>query len=210
MNLARSVYHVLTEPRQEWQRIAQDSRSSQHVFVLTVIPVTAFFLVLGLVSALLLRHFGPATEIETLSRDYLRMLIVTTVRAYGMALVFIYIIARIMQGLSRRLGGSYSLPQALKLSIFSIVPLLIVRSLHILPFFRNDRVTENLIAMAAINFLASIYSIYLLYLGSPVLLEVPPEKCAKFTAISAAVLMLLTWLPIVLVVFMANLMGSLD
>ncbi|MFZ6777171.1 hypothetical protein ACO0LD_10135 [Undibacterium sp. Ji83W] len=64
--------------------------------------------------------------------------------------------------------------------------------------------------MLAINFLASIYSIYLLYLGAPVLLEVPPEKRGKFTAISAAVLMLLTWLPIVLVVFMANAMGNLD
>lgn len=208
MDLVRSVYYVLTEPRREWQRIAQDSRSSQHVFVLTIVPLTAFFLLLGLVSALLLRHFGPTTEIETLSRDYLRMILVNSVRAYGMGLVFIYIIARVMQGLSRRFGGSYSLPQALKLSIYSIVPLLIVRSLHILPFFRNERVNENLIAMVVINFLASIYSIYLLYLGSPVLLEVPREKRGIFTAVSAAVLMLLAWLPIVLVVFMASVMGG--
>ncbi|MES2038241.1 MAG: Yip1 family protein [Pseudomonadota bacterium] len=208
MNLVRSVYYVLTEPRQEWQRIAQDNRSSQHVFALTIVPLTAFFLVLGLVFALLLRHFGPATEIETLSRDYLRMLIVTTVRAYGMGLVFIYVIARVMQGLSRRFGGLYSLPQALKLTIYSIVPLLIVRSLHILPFFRNERIMENLIAMAAINFLASIYSIYLLYLGSPVLLEVPAAKLKVFTLISAAVLMLFIWLPIIFVIFVASVIGG--
>lgn len=208
MNLARSVFNLLVEPRLEWQKIAQDSRSSQHVFVLTIVPLTAFFLLLGLASTLLLRSDGSTTEAEPLAGDYLRTLIVSTVRAYGMGLLFIYIIARILQGMSRRFGGLYSLPQALKLTIYSIVPLLIVRSLHILPFFRNERMMENLIAMVAINFLASIYSIYLLYLGLPVLLEVPPAKRRIFTAICAAVLMLFTWLPIAFVIFVAGVVGG--
>ncbi|MDP1978394.1 Yip1 family protein [Undibacterium sp.] len=210
MNLARSVFNVLVAPRQEWRKISQENLTSQHVFVMTIMPLTAFFLVMGLLATILLRTYGQTTGAEPLEGDYLRMLVVNSVRAYGMGLLFIYIIARIMQGMSRRLGGLYSLPQALKLSIYSIVPLLVVKSMQLLPFFRIEKVTDGISAMVAMNFVASIYSIYLLCLGAPVLLEVPQKKMSWFILVNASLLMLLTWLPVILAIVVANTIGYLD
>jgi hypothetical protein len=83
---------------------------------------------------------------------------------YILSLVGIYVTAYIADALAPSFGSKKDLTGAMKAVVYSYTPVWIVSVLNIIP------------GLGVIVFVAGLYSLYLLYLGLPLMMETPPEK----------------------------------
>jgi len=89
-------------------------------------------------------------------------------------LVGVYVWALIINALAPTFGGQKNMLSALKLAIFSATPALVANFLSILPM------------LFLLQLVAAIYGLYLLYIGFPVMMKVPRERAATYTAATVA------------------------
>jgi hypothetical protein len=167
------VQAILTRPKQEWPVIAGEQSSLKelylgYIMVLAAIgPVAGFFkmTVIGMdVPFMGTYRMGFGAGLSNM------------VFSYAMALVGVYLVALIINHLAPTFGGQKNVMQALKTVAYSYTAAWIAGLGHIVPW----------VGMA-ILILGSVYSIYLLYLGLPVMMHCPREKAAKYTAASIVV-----------------------
>ncbi len=88
-----------------------------------------------------------------------------------MSLVGVYILALIIDALAPTFGATRSRLNAFKVAAYGGTASMLAGVLSIVP------------ALAPIGALASLYSIYLLYLGLPVLMKCPQDKTGGYTAV---------------------------
>lgn len=162
------VQAILTRPKQEWPVIAGEQSSLKelylgYIMVLAAIgPVAGFFkmTVIGMdVPFMGTYRMGFGAGLSNM------------VFSYAMALVGVYLVALIINHLAPTFGGQKDVMQALKTVAYSYTAAWIAGLGHIVPW----------VGMA-ILILGSVYSIYLLYLGLPVMMHCPREKAAKYAA----------------------------
>ena len=87
---------------------------------------------------------------------------------YVFALASIYLIASLIDALAPTFGAEKNKLQALKLAAYASTPAWVAGVLLVLP------------SLAALGLLASLY---LLYLGLPVMMKAPPDKAVGYTAV---------------------------
>jgi hypothetical protein len=97
--------------------------------------------------------------------------IATLILGYALSLVMVYVIAIIADALAPTFQGEKNLFNAFKLIAFSMTPGFLGGIFSLLPAF------------AALGLLASLYGVYILYLGAPTLIKVPQDKAAPYTAV---------------------------
>lgn len=163
------VLNILLQPRKEWPAIAEERTEPvalylNYVAILAVIPALATFVSLALVGTL---HAGRMSAGIAFS---------AAVAGYVMSLVMVFVIALIADALAPSFDGRKDLNQALKLTAYSMTASWVAGILTFLP------VIGFLIAL-----LGGLYSLYLFYLGTPVLMKVPEQKAAGFTAVIVAI-----------------------
>jgi hypothetical protein len=86
-------------------------------------------------------------------------------------LISVFVVALIVDALAPNFGGKKNQMQALKVAAYAFTPAWVVSVLHVIP------------ALGTLVLLAGIYSIYVLYLGLPVLMQAPKEKAGAYTAV---------------------------
>jgi len=96
--------------------------------------------------------------------------ITSAVVMYILSLAGVYVLALIIDGLAPTFGGTKNQIQALKVAAYSSTASWVAGVFSILPGLR---------ALTLLGF----YSIYVLYLGLPVLMKAPAEKAGAYTAI---------------------------
>ena len=195
MKLLMRVWQLFQRPQQEWQKIAEESVTGPQFFVMTIIPLTGFFLVFALAGSMLMMQVFSSASSET---GGFQRLFLGALRDYCLSLVYIHIIARLLQNISARCGGSADLVASMKLVIYSILPFLMVKALHFLPILRSDNIGNSIIAIILSNLLASFYSVYLLYLGGPAVLQLSSSKAYAFTVGSSLILLAFAWVPVMI------------
>lgn len=164
------VTDILLKPKGTWLAIAQEPGDAASVYrgylvYLAAVPAVAGFIGLTVVG------MGPlARSVRVPLFAGLAQMVVS----YVLSLAAVFVLARIADALAPTFGGSKSPINALKLvaygstagflgGIFSVVP-----------------------SLAVLGIVAGIYSIYLIYLGAPVLMKCPPDKAAGYTAVVIA------------------------
>jgi hypothetical protein len=96
--------------------------------------------------------------------------LVHMVVSYVLSLLMVFVLALIVDALAPTFGGTKSRISALKLVAYGATASFVGGIFSLVP------------TLAVLWLLASLYSIYLIYTGVPVLMKCPPEKAGAYTA----------------------------
>ena len=165
-DLLERVQAILLRPGSAWTDIAAENHSIAHIYksyliFLAAIPAIAGFIGFSLVGV---GAFGISVRVPLVQG------LVSAVVSYVLSLVMTMVVAWVASWLAPRFGGQAQLPRAFQLiaygatagwlgGIFSAIP-----------------------SLAMLGALAGLYSIYLIYRGVPVLMQVPQAKSVGYTA----------------------------
>jgi hypothetical protein len=157
VNLIDRVKNILLTPREEWPRIAAEPATVQSLYLRYVVILAAI---------------GPLATFVSLAVLGLGYGVGAAVFAYLHALVGVAIVALIVDALAPRFGGTRDYVLALKLTAYSLTALWVAHVALIIP-----------VAGAVIALIGLVYSLYLFFLGVPVLRKSTAEKALPFTIV---------------------------
>jgi hypothetical protein len=163
MNLIERAKNIIVAPKSEWEVIAPETTPTAELYKSYIVPLAAIGPVASFIG-LSLVGFGPF-RVPILAG------LTNAIVAYVLGLVGVFIIALIINALAPTFGGEKNQMQALKVAAYSYTPAWIAGVLHIVP------------ALGILVLLASLYGLYVLYLGLPVLMKSPKEKAVGYTVV---------------------------
>ncbi len=166
MNLMDRVRGILLRPRAEWAVIDTEQTATATLYKGYVMPLAA----IGPVAAFIgLAVFGANLPLVGQVRISTGTALVQAIVSFVLALVGVYVLALIVNALAPSFGATQSMPQALKLAVYSSTASWISGIFAIIP------------ALAPLGILG-LYSLYLLYVGVPVLMKAPQQRAFTYTA----------------------------
>jgi hypothetical protein len=167
------VKRIITDPKAEWPIIEREPTTVEKLFreyiaLLAAIPVLATMI--GSVV------FGYTLPFVGTVRTPIVQAIVTAVFSYVFALIGVYIAAFVVDKLAPTFDSKPDFTQALKLVAYAYTPVWIAGVLYIIPM------------LGILVLLAGLYSIYLFYLGLPVMMKTPEAKVIVYMIVAAVVM----------------------
>jgi hypothetical protein len=158
---------MLLQPRATWPVVAQENTDIASIYrnylvFLAAIPAVAGFIGLSVVGA---SAFGVSFRVPVGAG------LANMVVSYALTLAMIYVMALIANALAPRFQGESNLLNAFKLIAFGATAGMVGGVFNLLP------------SLALLGLIAGLYSIYLIYIGIPVLMKTPPEKALGYTAV---------------------------
>ena len=154
---------MILQPKQEWEVIETEEHTvkdlfTNYVMILAAIPAVAGFIgfsIIGLGGYLSTYRIPIPSGIAHMVIEYL------------FSLGSVYIVALVVDGFAPTFGAQKNFPQALKLTAFSSTAMWLAGIFSILP------------AMMILSLLG-LYSLYLIYLGLPLLMNVHEDNKAAY------------------------------
>lgn len=167
MNIVARVKEILFTPKQTWPIIEGEAATPaslylQYVMILAAIQAVAGFIGMSLFGV---GGFGFSVRVPVMSG------LVQMVLGYGMTLAMVYVVALIADALAPSFGGQKSPIGALKLVAYSGTAAMVGGIFALIP------------ALGILSLVVALYSLYLLYLGVPVLMKVPRDKTVPYTVV---------------------------
>ncbi len=159
---------ILTAPTTEWPKIASESDSVRSVFTSYVVPLAAIGPIFGFIG-------GQLFGVGAFGFRYHPTLIgglASAITAYVLALVSIFLIAWVANFLADKFGGQQNFERAFKLCAYALTAGWVAGVFNLLT------------SLSLLVFLASLYGIYLFYLGATPMMAVPQDKAAGYTAVT--------------------------
>ena len=179
MNLVDRAKRILLSPRTEWEVIDTESTTPAQLFTGYAMPLAAIGPVAQLIGYSV---FGISVPFAGTYRVPIGSAITSALVTYVLALVGTYVLALIIDALAPTFNGQRSQIQALKVAVYSSTASWLAGIFHLIPGLR-------------LLTILGLYSLYLLYLGLPVLMKSPRDKAAAYTGVvvvAAIVLFMLT------------------
>ncbi len=169
MDIVERVKSITLSPATAWPVIEAEQHTPQSLFVpylliLAAIPAVASFIGMSLVG---IGGFGLSMRLPIMSG--LAMMITSYVFSVALAFGMGWLVST----LAPNFGGQSNLMQGLKLVVFGATPMFLAGILSILP------------ALGVLSLLAAFYSLYVMYLGLPVLMKNPKEKTIPYMVVLA-------------------------
>jgi hypothetical protein len=158
---------ILLQPKQEWEVISGESTSMADLYTGYAMPLAAIGPVCSVIG---LSVVGISLPIVGTYRVPIMSSILSAIVQYALALAAVYILAIVIDNITPKFEGLRDMGQALKLATYSSTASWVAGIFILIP-------------VLAILGLVGLYSIYLLYAGTPILMKVPREKAAIFTAV---------------------------
>lgn len=167
MNVVERAKSILLSPKPTWETIDTEPADTAglytgYLMLLAAIPAVCGFIGMSLIG---MGMFGVSMRVPIVSG------LINMVMSYVLSLVGAYVLALIINALAPKFGGVSNSLQALKVAVYSSTAALLGGVFTLLP------------ALAMLGLVASLYSIYLLYTGLPVLMKSKPEKAGAYTAL---------------------------
>jgi len=162
---------ILTKPNDEWQNIKNESMSiadifSKYAIWLAAIPALAFFL--GWVA--IGKSFGFGTV-----RMPVGNALVGAILTYVFSLVSVYLVAFILDSLAPSFGAQKDMVQSVKVVAYSYTATWVGGIFYLVP------------SLSILTMLASLYGLYLLYLGMKSIKEPPQDKLMGYFIVTLIV-----------------------
>jgi hypothetical protein len=167
MGLVDRVKNILLTPRQEWEVIDKEAATPASLYTGYILPLAAIGPICQVIGYSV---FGISLPFVGTYRMPIGSAITGAIVTYVLTLVVVYVLALIIDALAPTFSGTKSQIQALKVATYSYTPAWISGIFALIPGLR---------------FLAilGLYSLYLLYLGLPVLMKSPKEKAFGYTVV---------------------------
>lgn len=178
MTLVRRAFAICVHPGTEWQVIAAEPTPPREVLVRYFLPLAVFGALVGALTGWGLainwqRNIGwPDLAMAAGSMLWTGIIFVVL-----FAFVNCLVAAIMLDGLAATFGATPDRAQAFKLAAYASTPLLLAVLLR--------AVSSPLMFVAVIA--AAAYSVYLLYVGIPILLRAPVNRSLAFTLLVAVV-----------------------
>ena len=171
MEIFDRVKNILVSPKTEWQTIESENDSSatlltKYVLLLAAIPAIAAFIGYGLIGYSILGHHFSSVGWG------IRQAIVQYITMVG----GIYLTAFIIDLLATNFGAQKNFDKAFSLVAYAYTPAFIGGIFYIYHPF------------TILACLASIYGLYLLYIGLEPMMKVPTEKRTSYFVVSLLVM----------------------
>ncbi len=175
-DLKTRVINILTKPKEEWPVINFESTSvaslySNYIAILAAIPIVAGFIKMALLG---ISVFGITGRVGILSG------LISAIVSYALSLIGIYVAALVIEKLAPAFQSQGDTVQAMKLVAYAYTAAWLSGVFNLLPYFGT-----------LIIFAGAIYSIYLFYLGLPVLMKTPQDKVVVYMIVSAVVVIVI-------------------
>ncbi len=191
-SLVDRVKNLLLQPRAEWPRIALEPATIGGIYASWIIPLAAIPAIAGLVGGMLFGH----SFLGITYRPSAGAAITTAVITYVLALVQVFVLALIIDALAPTFDGTRDRLQAFKLAAYASAAAWVAGIFQILP-------------PIAFLSIAGLYSLYLLYVGLPLLMRSPPEKAMSYTAVTIVAAIILWLIVGALTLPLAGLFGGI-
>lgn len=159
---------ILATPKTEWPRIAGETEPVQSVFMRYVVPLAAIGPICSFIG---MQVFG----ISVLGVSYHPSLmsgLSSAITGYVLALLSIFVVAWVASFLADKFGGQENFARAFRLCAYSFTAAYLAGVFQILP------------SLGILALIASLYGIYLFYLGATPMMGVPQDKAAGYTALT--------------------------
>jgi hypothetical protein len=185
MNLVDRVKNILMTPKTEWPVIEAEQTDIKslylgYIMILAAIPAIAGIIASMFVGSMVGAMAGRAGMGMGFGGSFA---IGTALASYVITLVVIFVVAFIVDALAPNFGGQKSQINALKLVAYSATAGWVASIFTIIP------VLGWIVAIVG-----SLYGIYLLYLGLPVLMKCPEDKAVIYLVVVVVVYLVLSWL----------------
>ncbi len=167
MNFVERVKRILLSPKTEWEVIDAEPTTVAELYTRYIAPLAAIGPIAQLIGYSV---FGVAVPFVGTYRVPIGSAITQAIVTYVLALVGTYVLALIIDALAPTFNGQRSQIQALKLAAYSLTASWVAGIFALVPGLR-------------ILTLLGLYSLYLLYLGLPVLMKTPREKAVGYTVV---------------------------
>lgn len=164
MNLVGRIKDIILKPKNAWEQIKGEETTIKDLYtsyaaILAIIPPAATFIGWSIVG---MSFMGFSYRVPFMSG------ISYAVFHYVLSLVGLYLVAFIIDMLAPKFGSRKNMINAMKVAVYANTPNWIASVLFIIP------------SLSPIVMIASLYSLYLFYLGLPVLMETPKEKTVGY------------------------------
>ena len=169
MALVDRVKGILLTPAKEWRVIEPEAARTGGLFTGYVLPLAALPPIASFVGTSVVGVRMMSTTMRVTTETALK----ASLAQFVFSLASVYLLALIVDALAPTFGATRNAMQALKLSIYSCTAVWVAGIFAILP------------GTSALTLLG-LYSIYLLYLGLPVMMKAPADKQVAYTVVTAA------------------------
>jgi len=171
-DLQTRVKRILANPRAEWLAIAAEPDDvaavyRNYIVFLAAIPAISIFLGLTIFGVPRFGRYGISAALGSAVAMYISSLVAPLVAAV------------VLEKLAPRFQSSGSTAHALKLVAYASTPVWVAG------------VSYLLLMLAPLAMIATLYSIYLIYVGVPVLMKTPHERVVPFMVVAALVIVVL-------------------
>lgn len=167
MNLVERVKGILLSPRTEWGVIDAESTTPAQLYTGYIAPLAAIGPIAQVIGYSV---FGISVPFAGTYRVPIGSAITSAIVTYVMALAMPFLLALIIDALAPTFNGQRSQIQALKVAAYSSTASWVAGIFALIPGLRFLTIL-------------GIYSLYLLYLGLPVLMKSPREKAIGYTMV---------------------------
>lgn len=173
-NLIARIQAILLKPKEEWVKIKAESMPVMPLFMKVVIPLAAIPAVCGFIGNALI---GRRILSFGVFRYPLGTALFQALLTYALTVVSVYVGGMVINALAPSFGSKSNLENAMKLIVFSMIPGWIAGVFQILP------------ALWVLTTIASLYGLYILYLGflTP-MMETPQDKVIPYLVVSILVI----------------------
>jgi hypothetical protein len=157
---------ILLHPKQEWRVIDGEPETVGGLYRKYIVPLAA----IGPAAAFIgMSVFGLRVPFVGRYRMPVGSALASGIVRYVLALVGVFVLAVIIDALAPRFGGTSNRIQALKIAAYGSTAAWLAGAFALVP------------ALAILGVLG-FYSLYLVYLGLPILMKTPEEKAVAYTA----------------------------
>ena len=168
MNLTDRAKKIILQPKQEWQVIATETATTGQLYMSYIIPLAAIGPVASIIGMSL---FGITIPFLGTYRVPIGTAITHSILSYVFTLVGIFVLGLIINALAYSFSGEKNQMQALKVAAYSCTAAWLGGIFSLIP------------AISILAIIPGIYSLYLLYLGLPVLMKSPQDKALAYTVV---------------------------
>jgi hypothetical protein len=173
MDIVNRVQQIILKPKEEWVKIKEEKVTIVELFtsyamILLAIPTIAQFIGWSLV--------GQRIPFVGWYRRGIGTGLLRAILYYILTLVSVYVFGIIINALAPTFSSKSDATAAMKLAVYSMTPAWVAGVLYLIPFL-------NILVI-----LASLYGIYILYLGfvTP-MMDTPKEKVIAYMIVSLVV-----------------------
>ena len=168
MDLVSRVKGILLNPKHEWATIDTEPTTVGSLYSGYIIPLAAIPAICGFIGMSIIGYnfMGVSTK-SSMGSGLTRGVV-----SYVIGLAVVYVVAIIIDALAPSFGGQKSQIQALKVAAYSSTAVWVAGISAVLPALGG-----------IIGLVGLVYSLFLLYLGLPVLMKVPAEKAMGYTVV---------------------------